>query len=95
MKLKSVTVKLDESTHRWLKELAKANSKTQFNPGKLKPAQFLAFAAFCMADYAGRVQGASWEAEAARGMLFPGNFQAAIPAAKQDQLRDWEQRRLQ
>jgi hypothetical protein len=91
VKLKTVTVYLDSSTHRWLTALAKANSKTDLNPGKVNAAQLLAQAAFCFADHAGRRHG-SWEAEAGRAMLFASGYQQPIGALKQTKMAEREER---
>ena len=92
MPRKTVTVNLDESTHRWLTELAKANSGTELNPGQVSAAKLIAQAAFCMADYAGRRPG-SWEADVARSLLFASGYQSPIGALRQDKLSAWEEKR--
>lgn len=94
MKVKPVTVRLDESTHRWLSELAKANSNTELNPGKINMAQLLAKAAFCFADHAGRREG-SWEADVGRNLLLAAGYQQRPPALRRSQLARWEEQKRQ
>lgn len=92
MKTKTVTVKLDPSTHRWLNALAKANSHTELNAGTVTPEKLLAQAAFCIADYAGRRDG-SWEADVARSLLLASGYQQLMSAAQQQRLSRWEESR--
>ncbi len=82
-KNKTVTVKVDESTFRWLNELAKAQRNRE-----VTAAEFLAQAAFCMADYAGRREG-SWEADLGRNLL-KASYQADIPLRVRFRLSKWE-----
>ncbi|HVV01766.1 MAG TPA: hypothetical protein VHH88_10425 [Verrucomicrobiae bacterium] len=89
---KAITVKVDESTYRWLKALANANSNSQLNQHKVTPAELLAQAAFCFADYAGRREG-SWEAEVGRNLLMASGYQESIPFSKVALFRLWEDRR--
>jgi hypothetical protein len=77
--MKTIAVKVDDSTYRWLAALAKANSinnecgmEDQSTPGGL-----LAQAAFCFADHAGRRTG-SWEAYVGRQMLDASGFQNEV-----------------
>jgi hypothetical protein len=86
-----LTVKIDNSTYRWLCALAQANSNTQLNQKKVTAGELLAQAAFCMGDYAGRRIG-SWEAEAAQPLLVASGYQAKIPAGKIDRLLKRETR---
>lgn len=86
MKVKSVKVKLDASTWRWLRAYAKANSNTQLNNHKVTPEDLLEQAAFCFGDAAGRRDG-SWEADVGGNMLIASGFQAKIAADKIQRLQ--------
>lgn len=85
MKHRIIKVKVDVSTWRWLRALARANSKaTEFQPAaKLTEADILAQAAFCFADAAGRRAG-SWEASVGQSLLDSSGFQQTVTGA------DWQ-----
>lgn len=91
MKLKTVKVKIDASTHRWLRALAKANSNTQLNANKITAAHLIERAAFCFGDAAGRRDG-SWEADVGINMLMACGYQEKIPADKRQRLQAQERR---
>lgn len=77
MSTKKITVKVDESTFRWLKAFAKAQSGSTLNPEKVTAGDLLGSAAFCIADHAGRRTG-SWEAEVGRQMMVSSGYQNSI-----------------
>jgi len=79
-----VEVPLDESTHNWLLELAKANN--------VQVCDLLAQAAFCFADNAGRREG-SWEASAARAMLVSSGYAGFVDWDGRKKLWEWEEKR--
>lgn len=74
--MKKISVTVDDSTYRWLLELANANG---VNIGEIEatPAGLLAQAAFCFADYAGRRPG-SWEADVGGSLLNSSGVHATI-----------------
>src|SRR2546423_1916700 len=91
---KSITVKVDESTYRWLSAFASVQGKDE-NTTKSRratPAKLLAQAAFCMADYAGRRDG-SWESDVAKQLLYASGFQGTLPFKKRERLTAWEDHR--
>lgn len=90
MKLKTVKVKIDASTHRWLRALAKANSNTQLNAKKITPAHLVAEAAFCLADYAGRHCGS--KADVGGNLLLCCGFGETIAAQKMMRLKAQDRR---
>ena len=90
MKLKTLRVKVDPSTHRWLAALAQANSKSQLNPKEVKPEHLLAEAAFCLADAAGRHHG--WRADIGGSLLQANNYGEKIPFDKMMALQTEDRR---
>lgn len=90
MKVKTVKVKLDPSTLRWLRAFAKVNSKTQLNSHNVTPAKLLGEAAFCLADSAGRHHG--WRADLGGSMLLACGFQEKIPLSKLMRLQTQDRR---
>ncbi len=92
MRSKKITVKVDESTYRWLTALAKANNPNELYPEPVDAGKLLTQAAFCMADYAGRREG-SWEADVARQLLIASGYQKQVSYQVQGQLLRWEDKR--
>lgn len=90
MKRKTVKVKLDPSTWRWLRALAEANSNTELNGHEVKPGDLLGQAAFCIADAAGRHHG--WRADVGGHFLHPTGYQGKIPLAKVTKLQTQDRR---
>lgn len=85
-KSKTLKVEISASTFRWLRALARGNSKTEMNPGVVTVEDLLAQAAFCMADAAGRRTG-SWEADVAQRMLESSGYQAGPDWEEADRCR--------
>lgn len=94
MKTKTVTVKVDESTHRWLEAFAEANCNTELTPRQIDASDLLAQAAFCIADYAGRRVG-SWEADAGRQLMISSGFHETIGFDQAQRLAAWEEKKRQ
>jgi hypothetical protein len=79
--MKTISVEVDPSTYRWLSALAKANSFNSIHNHEVTPAELLAQAAFCLADYAGRRTG-SWEANVGWNLAIPSGYQELVPMNK-------------
>lgn len=80
--MKTLRVRVSESTHRWLSALAAANVENRAGVGSTA-ADLLAQAAFCFADYAGRRTG-SWEAGVGGAMLISSGIQNPVSAKASD-----------
>jgi hypothetical protein len=96
--MKRITVKVTDSTFRWLTALAKANSE---NAAGIEPtaSALLSQAAFCFADYAGRRPG-SWEADVGGSLLRSSGIHNEIERreslfdADNDELEQWRRARV-
>jgi hypothetical protein len=87
---KTIKVKVDDSTWRWLRAFARVNSHTQDNQHKVTPAELLSQAAVCMAEHAGRDTKFNWRASVAARLLDASGYQKSIPFNQQEKLRKGE-----